>query len=183
MRTLFLLLAFARLAAASDYVLFPGHAGTIAQAFPGSPNANRMYCARYVALSGKTGCTKIGFGITGAVTSGTCGAAIYEDDNAGAQLAETVGACTSTGIVSDTVASFDIVEGETYRVCVCTSGTNGSYLAVSTNATAGYLPDLLIEFSASNGYAANACSSGDPDTTTGAITADHTVRPPFALVE
>jgi NAD/NADP transhydrogenase beta subunit len=112
--------------------------------------------------------------------------ALYEDGDSGAQLATATGACGTTGgneMVSATgLSPFDLTENSTYRLCVCASGTGASPVHVADSTSVGQLPDLLREFSATIGLAANYCDASTyvAPSTTGAITADHTVDVPAA---
>jgi len=134
--------------------------------------------------------TKMAVNITTGYGAGKkVGVAIYPDADGGTAIAdsgsltgsstppETAGVRTVTGLTA-----FDLTGGITYRVCFCATATGGAYAAPNWTATTGFaaLQNAIV---ASVGRAANDCdANATPPATTGAITPDTTMAPPFVLV-
>ena len=186
MRRLLMLLGLlmALPAHAAVQVIFPAYATGEAQRLV--PGAQTLVCGRFVQPTHALGLTRVAVNVTTGFGVGkVVGWALYPDLDAGTALFS-VGnqpAAVAAPVVA-TVTAFDVTGGVTYRDCICATGTAGAYAAPH------WLPDgisvaaLQNSFVASVGTAANPCDvNGNPPATTGAITPDDTLAPPFVVAE
>lgn len=181
--TLLLLMLLAPGALAAPIQVFPGFGG-----FGGDiahPAADTMYCVTLPAQFSMTATKLAGRVTTGAVSS-TTGFAIYPNTDGGTQLGEAFGASASAGNITATSLSIAITAGTKYRLCSCSTSTSVKVLQLWGPTTgAGRLLSMLNNgtFATAAGSAANACVTGNPPATTGALTALTTFNIPAILLE
>jgi len=144
-----------------------------------STSANEMVCLRALQMA-TISPTKMAFYTSTGSGGSSGGVAIYADADAGAQQFTTGAVSTAT---NNTIASVTgltantLTAGTVYRWCGCNTGTTATAVAVNGTATAQLWNasgtnggGLLNQYVVSGGTAANACSTGAPPTTTGALT-------------
>ncbi len=169
-----------------------GAAPTIYPIYPTSETgftsgaALHLACGRFVAVSARTGATKLAVNIKTGYGGGVLGGwALYPDDDAlpplasvGAVDVSLAGIKTATGLTP-----FSTSGGTTYRACFCATANSGTYFAPKWTATTGTAA-LMNAFSAVVGRASNDCdASANPPASTGAIAADPSLAPPLFNVE
>lgn len=121
----------------------------------------------------------------GAAAGSTSGCGIYPDSNGGTALATVSGSTVSAATLSVTGQTINLTAGTRYRICVCSTSTSAIYLEVNDSPATGHLPQMLnaATLPTTMGTGANACTSGAPPSTTGAITGATTFRIPVLLIE
>lgn len=150
------------------YFPYPGSAS-----FTNLPGANSLLCAVY-EVPATVNATTIAAGFTG---TGNCGVAVYENDTAGAQLAEHTDTCPNPGILSATVSAYTLAAGALYRFCVCADTGGTTYLQLQAKEVS----QLADAFTVAVGVGSNSCTAGNPPATTGTLSAP-TPYPPMPLV-
>ncbi len=112
-------------------------------------------------------------------TDETLAFAIYENADAGVQLTEGVGAdLTTTALVAINIT--DVVLGPgMYRMCACAQDISGAAFHATTLDDESI--DVMNAVAVTFGTSANACVTGNPPDTTGALTTADDASPVFKI--
>lgn len=132
--------------------------------WPMIPAVNAMHCHPFVPIFNLLNATKIAWQVTQAGGGGSqCSVAIYSAD--GNTRLATTGAtpCSSTGVITVTVAPFSLTAGTTYLQCA-----TGNDLAIQF-ATMQQAHVLNATLGGVAGKALNLATVGAPPLTTGSI--------------
>lgn len=136
-------------------------------AFPAANN--ELLCTEWTPSVGITGADRVGWFVNSGI-SGTVGFAIYNYDGS-TEITE--GMVTGSGQIDTSVSPtpFNVSPGTQYRVCFCTTDRTIVLYDTGQNTTewdnVGRFSNMFLT---KYGIAANSCSSGDPPSTTGALT-------------
>lgn len=113
--------------------------------------------------------TRMAFRVLTGQASAVCAIAVYQDADAGTRLITSGGEDCSASSTNQTTTglSVQLIANSSYRVCSCSSNASVTVVGVPANGALGALDNA---FTTSYGTGANACATGVPPTTTGALT-------------
>lgn len=140
--------------------------------------ANTLRCADFVPAMGITSATQlyIRTGSSSPSADATVGVAIYNADGSSQIVEDTAtyhNATTNEDILftTPTPSSFSLTAGTMYRLCWCSSAATGSYQAAGLTTSVAEPFANAFTTHQGTGDGSHLCSSGDPPSTTGTLSA------------